>query len=187
MQLTVVVGPFDDEIGCMVSKPSRTGCVVLSLECPKASTYPERTQPTILTRAASRSFVDVRFTSGNPTAALPAPATTFGGMESAQAAAQAAVAALGVSLPRPTTTLRLNNMLTPADLQDESSFGDIEEETKVSLVVAVGRRGRRAKAFGRVGGWRGRPVTVRHDVIGASRISVCLGKHIILVGRYGTW
>ncbi|CAN0310476.1 unnamed protein product, partial [Scytosiphon promiscuus] len=64
-------------------------------------------------------------------AALPAPATTFGGMESAQAAAQAAVAALVVQpLPRPTTTLRLNNMLTAADLADESSFGDIEEETK---------------------------------------------------------
>eukprot|EP00752_Nemacystus_decipiens_P017920 g16063.t2 len=71
-----------------------------------------------------------RFTSGNPTADLPAPATTFGGLESAQAAAQAAVAALVVNLPRPTTTLRLNNMLTAADLQDESSFGDIEEETK---------------------------------------------------------
>lgn len=76
-----------------------------------------------------------RFTSGNPNAALPAPATTFGGIESAQAAAQAAVAALVVQpLPRPTTTLRLNNMLTAADLADESSFGDIEEETKVSLV-----------------------------------------------------
>ncbi|CAN0465552.1 unnamed protein product, partial [Laminaria digitata] len=72
-----------------------------------------------------------RFTSGNPNAALPAPATTFGGMESAQAAAQAAVAALGVvSTARPTTTLRLNNMLTAGDLEDESGLGDIEEETK---------------------------------------------------------
>ncbi|CAN0065105.1 unnamed protein product [Ectocarpus sp. 12 AP-2014] len=71
-----------------------------------------------------------RFTSGNPNAALPAPATTFGGIESAQAAAQAAVAALVVNMPRPTTTLRLNNMLTAGDLEDESSFGDIEEETK---------------------------------------------------------
>lgn len=77
--------------------------------------------------------LDLRFTSGNPTADLPAPATTFGGIESAQAAAQAAVAALVVNLPRPTTTLRLNNMLTAADLEDESSFGDIEEETKVSF------------------------------------------------------
>ena len=74
---------------------------------------------------------DLRFTSGNPSADLPAPATTFGGIESAQAAAQAAVAALVVNLPRPTTTLRLNNMLTASDLEDESSFGDIEEETKV--------------------------------------------------------
>lgn len=72
-----------------------------------------------------------RFTSGNPNAALPAPATTFGGIESAQAAAQAAVAALGVvSTARPTTTLRLNNMLTAGDLEDESGLGDIEEETK---------------------------------------------------------
>ncbi|CAN0176940.1 unnamed protein product [Pylaiella littoralis] len=71
-----------------------------------------------------------RFTSGNPHAALPAPATTHGGIESAQAAAQAAVAALGVRMPRATTTLRLNNMLTAGDLAEEGSFGDIEEETK---------------------------------------------------------
>ncbi|CAM9858846.1 unnamed protein product [Ascophyllum nodosum] len=72
-----------------------------------------------------------RFTSGNPNASLPAPATTFGGMESAQAAANAAVAALGVvSVARPTTTLRLNNMLTNEDLRDEAGLGDIEEETK---------------------------------------------------------
>lgn len=73
-----------------------------------------------------------RFTSGNPNAAIPAPATTFGGVDAAQAAAQAAVAALGVvSLARPTTTLRLNNMLTAGDLEDEAGMGDIEEETKV--------------------------------------------------------
>ena len=55
-------------------------------------------------------------------------------MESAQAAAQAAVAALGVvSTARPTTTLRLNNMLTAGDLEDESGLGDIEEETKVCM------------------------------------------------------
>lgn len=42
------------------------------------------------------------------------------------------MAALVVNMPRPTTTLRLNNMLTAGDLEDESSFGDIEEETKVS-------------------------------------------------------
>ncbi|CAM9619885.1 unnamed protein product [Sphacelaria rigidula] len=72
-----------------------------------------------------------RFTSGNPNAAIPAPATTFGGVDAAQAAAQAAVAALGVvSLARPTTTLRLNNMLTAGDLEDEAGMGDIEEETK---------------------------------------------------------
>ncbi len=97
----------------------------------------------------------VRFTSGNPTAALPAPATTFGGIESAQAAAQAAVAALGVSLPRPTTTLRLNNMLTPADLEDESSFGDIEEETKVSLNFAVRDLAGGLTLRGGAGPWQG--------------------------------
>lgn len=76
----------------------------------------------------------IRFTSGNPNAALPAPATAFGGVESAQAAAQAAVAALGVvSLARPTCTLRLNNMLTAGDLEDEDGLGGIEEETKVCL------------------------------------------------------
>ena len=77
-----------------------------------------------------------RFTSGNPNASLPAPATTFGGMESAQAAANAAVAALGVvSVARPTTTLRLNNMLTNEDLRDEAGLGDIEEETKVNFFL----------------------------------------------------
>lgn len=91
---------------------------------------PTPTTPTTPTRNA-------RFTSGNPNAALPAPATTHGGMESAQAAAQAAVAALGVRMPRATTTLRLNNMLTAADLADESSFGDIEEETKVGCFIMI--------------------------------------------------
>lgn len=47
------------------------------------------------------------------------------------------MAALVVNLPRPTTTLRLNNMLTAADLEDESSFGDIEEETKVSWLQCL--------------------------------------------------
>lgn len=55
-------------------------------------------------------------------------------MDAAQAAAQAAVAALGVvNIARPTTTLRLNNMLTSSDLEDEAGLGDIEEETKVSF------------------------------------------------------
>lgn len=83
------------------------------------------------------SISRVRFTSGNPNAALPAPATTFGGLDAAQAAAQAAVAALGVvSVARPTTTLRLNNMLTTGDLEDEAGLGDIEEETKVRVLHA---------------------------------------------------
>lgn len=57
-------------------------------------------------------------------------------MESAQAAANAAVAALGVvSMARPTTTLRLNNMLTSGDLEDEAGLGDIEEETKVCFFL----------------------------------------------------
>lgn len=94
------------------------------------SCQPPSPPPDLLRRLTLTSIF--RFTSGNPTADLPAPATTFGGIESAQAAAQAAVAALVVNLPRPTTTLRLNNMLTEDDLKDESSFGDIEEETKVS-------------------------------------------------------
>lgn len=69
---------------------------------------------------------------------LPAPATTFGGIDSAQAAANAAVAALGVAnVSRPTTTLRLNNMLTSSDLQDEPGLGDIEEETKVKYLMIL--------------------------------------------------
>ena len=92
----------------------------------------------ICTPPPPSSLTTVRFTSGNPNAALPAPATTFGGIESAQAAAQAAVAALGVvSTARPTTTLRLNNMLTAGDLEDESGLGDIEEETKVCVCACV--------------------------------------------------
>lgn len=99
-------------------------------------THPQKelTPPPPPTTTPTRS---ARFTTGNPNAALPAPATTHGGIESAQAAAQAAVAALGVRMPRATTTLRLNNMLTAADLADEGSFGDIEEETKVSCLVIM--------------------------------------------------
>lgn len=98
------------------------------------SMIPKLIPPTLSLDICHPGTNATRFTTGNPNASLPAPATTFGGIESAQAAAQAAVAALGVvSLARPTTTLRLNNMLTAGDLEDEPGLGDIEEETKVRV------------------------------------------------------
>ncbi|CAM9505310.1 unnamed protein product, partial [Choristocarpus tenellus] len=85
-----------------------------------------------------------RYTSGNPNAPIPAPATIFrpasmtmvGGMMTTApgttAAALAAAAAVEALVPaaRPTKVLRLNNMLTSEDLEDEDGLEDIEEETK---------------------------------------------------------
>ncbi|CAM9317920.1 unnamed protein product, partial [Discosporangium mesarthrocarpum] len=82
-----------------------------------------------------------RYTSGNPNMSVSAPVGIFrpgvggtGAMAGAGAgaAAAAAAAALAAAVPpvKATKVLRLNNMLTQEDLEDEEGLGDIEEETK---------------------------------------------------------